>query len=134
MGIELYGPINTGVSAGGAGVATANATTTNPLYGEVLAVYVKYNDSPPAGTTDVTVATQGTSPAVPALTFLTLTDAATDGYFYPRTILHDLTGTAVTFDNTNEIYGPVAIADKVKVTIAQANNGDSVDVWLLMRC
>jgi hypothetical protein len=132
--IQLFGPFNSGAAVGGDGVATANATTTHPLFGEVLAVYVKYNDSPPAGTTDVIVATAGSASAPPALAFLTLTDGATDGYRYPRAAVHDLAGAGVTFDGTNEIYEPVAIADKVKVTIAQANAADNADVWLLMRC
>lgn len=133
MSIQVFGPFNSGAAAGSAGSATANATTSHPLVGEVLAVYVKYNDSPPAGTTDVTIATAGTSGAPPALTFLTITDGATDGYRYPRTIMQDLVGATTTFDGTNEIYGPVVIADKVKVTIAQANAADNVDVWLMMR-
>ena len=131
--MRLYGPLNSGAASGGAGVATANATTSTPIHGRIVAVYVKYNDSPPAGTTDVTVKTQGTSPAAPSLTFLTIANAATDGYFYPRTIMHDLAAAAVTFDGTNEIYDMVAIADRVTVTIAQANDADNVDVWLLVQ-
>lgn len=131
--MRLYGPINSGAAAGSAGAATANSTTSTPIHGRPIGVYVRYNDSPPAGTTDVTVKTQGTSPAAPSLTFLTLTNAATDGYFYPRTIVHDLAGAAVTLDGTNEAYEPVAIADKVTVTIAGADAADSVDVWLFVQ-
>lgn len=132
MGIKVFGPFNSGTAAGSAGSATANQTTTAPLCGEVVAVYVRYNDSPPAGTTDVTVATAGN--AAPPLTLLTLTDGATDGYRYPRAQVQDLTGAGVTYDGTNEVYEPVPIADNVKVTIAGANAGDSVDVWLYLRC
>lgn len=122
--IKLFGPINSGSAAGGAGVATANDTSTINVNGAVFAVYIKYNDSPPA-TTDVTIATEGTSPKPPALTLLTVSDAATDGYFYPRIEMQDNTGSGVS------AYDLPVIADKIKVTIAQANNGDSVDVWLL---
>ena len=130
---KLYGPINSGDTAGGAGTSTANASSTNELHGMVLAVYVKYNGSPPAGTTDVVVKTVGTSPAPPSLSFLTLTNAATDGYFYPRTIAQDLVGATTTYDGTNEIYTPVVIHDKINVNIAQANDGDSIDVWILLK-
>jgi len=130
--IKLIGPINSGAAAGSAGSATANNTTNNLVAGWIEAVYVKYNDSPPAGTTDVTVATAGTSPAPPANTFLTLTDAATDGWFYPRAVMQTTAGATVTFDGTNEIYGRIAIYDKVKVTIAGANAADSADVWLVV--
>ena len=63
--MKLLGPINTGVAAGGAGVATNNRTTTTKIEGLLIGVYVKYNDSPPAGTTDILVKTVGTSPDAP---------------------------------------------------------------------
>lgn len=128
---KLYGPISSGVAVGSDGSATANSTTTTPIFGKVTAVYVKYNDTPPA-TTDVTVSTTGTSPAPPALAFLTLTNANTSGYFYPRAQIGDLAGAGVTYDGTNEVYECVPIADTVTVTIAGANAGDSADVWLLV--
>lgn len=124
--INVYGPFNTGASAGGAGVSTANATSTVPLGGILVALYVKYNDSPPS-TTDVTIATLGTSPSAPALTLLTLTNANTDGWFYPRALIHNTSGTAST-----TVYDYLPLLDKVKVTIAQANDADSVDVWFLV--
>lgn len=123
--IELFGPLNTGVAAGGAGTATNNATSTVALSGVVRSIYVRYNDSPPAGTTDVTIATAGTN--APALTLLTLTDAATDGWFNVFHAIVSNAGGAIA-DN----YMQPVIDDKVKVTIAQANNGDSADVWLLL--
>ena len=122
--MKLHGPISSGAAAGGAGVATANATTTTAIVGLIAAVYVDYQDSPPAGTTDVTIATAGTD--APANTILTLTNAATDGWFYPRHAEHDNTGSALA------TYTPVPIHDKVKVTIAQANNNDYVEVYLLL--
>jgi hypothetical protein len=42
-------------ATGGAGVATANAISDQPVNGLVLAVYLEYLGSPPAGTTDVAV-------------------------------------------------------------------------------
>jgi hypothetical protein len=128
----LFGPLNTGQTTGGAGVSTANATSTVVLKGRVSAAYVQYNGSPPAGTTDLTIATLGTSPSPPANTILTITDAATDGWFYPRHQIHDEAGAGVTYDGTNEVYEAPPIFDKVKVTIAQANDADSADVWLLL--
>lgn len=81
--MSIYGPFSTAASTGGAGTSTATVTTPTRLTGELKAVYIQYNDSPPA-TTDVTVKTQGTSPAAPSITFLTRTDTATGGWFYPR--------------------------------------------------
>ena len=125
--MALYGPLNSGAGAGGAGVATSNASSTVRLTGFVYAVYIAYNDSPPAATTDVTVATVGTSPAMPALTILTRSNSATDGVFFPRVQAVDNTASSI-----SGVYEMYAIDDFVKVTIAQANNGDSADVWLYL--
>lgn len=128
--MNLVGPLNSGDAAGSAGSATNNTDTTAVVSGRVLALYVRYNDSPPAGTTDVTVATAGTQH--PAVTILTLTDAATDGWFYPRAVAQDTAGADVTFDGTNELYTEIPICDYVNVKIDEANAGDSVDVWMLL--
>jgi hypothetical protein len=93
----------------------------------VQGIYVKYNHSPPAGTTDVTVKTVGTSPAPPTYNLLVLTNAATDGWFYPRVQVHDTAGSAIAAE-----YTPLLIHDLVNVTIAQANDADNVDVWFLL--
>lgn len=124
--MNLVGPINSGVAAGGAGVATANASTSHIVSGRVMGIYVKYNDTPPA-TTDVTIKTVGTSPAPPTYNFLVLTNAATDGWFYPQVQIHDTAGSAIAAE-----YTPLLVHDNINVTIAQANSGDSVDVWLLV--
>lgn len=125
--MQLYGPLNSGVAAGGVGVATSTASSTVVLKGRVQGIYVKYNDSPPAGTTDVTVKTVGASPSPPAYNFLVLTNAATDGWFYPRVQVHDTAGSAIAAE-----YTPLLIHDLINVTIAQANNSDSIDVWILL--
>lgn len=126
MAINLLGPFNTGIGAGGAGVATNNATTSTILSGVVYGVYIKGNDSPP-NTTDFTLATAGT--CAPAVTILTITNYTADAWYYPRVLIHDTTGTAST-----TVYDHLAINDNVKATIAQANNGDSGDFYLLMDC
>jgi hypothetical protein len=120
MSVHVFGPINSGAAVGGDGVATANSTSDVLVKGLVEAVHITYNHSPPAGTTDVTVATAGAS-GIPAVTLLTVTDAAVE----------DATGTDVTYDATNEIYERFAVYDKIKVTIAQANALDHVDVVIL---
>jgi hypothetical protein len=128
--MKLYGPLNTGSTTGGAGTSTNNATSTIRLCGYVAAVRLRYNGSPPGATTDVTVATAGTT--CPAVTILTITDAATDGWFYPHAVAQTTAGATATFDGTNEIYVKIPIDDFVKITIAQANDADSADVWLLL--
>lgn len=124
--IEAVGPLNSGVAAGGAGVATANATGSTLITGELLGFYITYNDSPPAGTTDVTLAAVGS--VLPDRTLLTITDAATSGFIPVRQPAVNLSNTAITNSATKQ---PL-VRDKIKVTIAQANNGDSVDVWAVV--
>lgn len=125
MSLGVFGPINTGAATGGAGAATANATTPGIITGRIMGVYVKYNDTPPAGTTDVTVATVGTRH--PATTILALTNAATDTWKYPSIQQCDTAGSAVA-----GAYQGILVSDQIKVTIAQANDNDNVDVWLII--
>ena len=130
--MKLIGPINSGDSTGGAGLSTANANTTTIVSGVIYGIYIKYNGSPPAGTTDVVISTTGTSPAPPSNTILTITDSATAAWYYPRHVVHDETGTAITYDGTRDVHQAVPIHDTVNVKIDQANDADSIDVWLLL--
>ena len=118
------GPINSGAAVGGDGVATANSTTPTAALGALLRLYIKYNLTPPAGTTDVTIATAGTD--APAQTILTITNAATSGWFYPRVESVDNTGSAT------GVYELFILNDKVTVTIGGANANDNADVTLDM--
>ena len=130
--MKLIGPINSGAAAGSAGSATANSTTAEPICGELYGVYIRYNDSPPA-TTDVTIATEAAGAAPPAVTLLSLTDANTSGWFYPRIGVQTTAGAAMLFAaGGTAVPGKIPFADKVKVTIAQADAADSVDCWLLV--
>ena len=131
MQTSLVGPLTSGLAVGGAGVATANETSAIVIRGKVVAVYVEYLDSPPAGTTDVTVATAGVS-ALPAATLLSLVNAATDVVKYPRVGVHETDGTNATYDGSNQIFEPQYIHDKVKVTIIGATANDYVQVYLII--
>lgn len=119
------GPINSGTAAGSAGSATNNNTHPTKIDGEVIGAYVRYNDSPPA-TTDVTIATAGAY-SVPAYNLLVLTNVNTSGYYPIAHAAYNAAGGA-SLSNL-----PPAIMDKVIVTIAGADAGDSVDVWLFVR-
>lgn len=121
----IVGPFNSGLATGGAGAAGSNADSTVPLKGYVMGVYVRYNDSPPAGTTDVVVKTKGTN--APSETFLTLTNGATNGWRYPRLLMDDIAGADLT-----GVYESLLIDDFINVAIAQANDNDSIDVWLMI--
>lgn len=131
MTTSLVGPLSSGAAAGGAGVATANATSSIIIKGRVLSVYIEYLGTPPAGTTDATVATAGVS-ALPAVTIVTLANAATDIVKYPRVGVHKTDGTNATYDGTNQIFEPQYIHDKVTVTIAGANDADYINAYLVI--
>lgn len=59
------------------GAAAAVGRSAAPLMGELVAVHIDYLSQP--NTTDVVIAQ-----VKPALALLTVTDANTDGWFYPR--------------------------------------------------
>lgn len=129
--MRLVGPINSGAAVGSAGAATANTDSTVGITGRVVAVGVTYLDSPPAGSTDITVATKGVNG--PAQTLLTISNAATNGWFYPRVATVSPQGAAMLYASGGAAVGDcLAISDRVNVLIAGANAGDSVDVWLLV--
>jgi hypothetical protein len=122
----LIGPINSGAAVGADGVATATGTSSIPVNGFIYSVQVRYNDSPPAATTDVTIKTKGTTPAAPSITIWSKANSATDGIFPARIDTYKASdGSAL---STNDALIPVS--DYVQVVIAQANAADSVDVWL----
>jgi hypothetical protein len=117
--------ISSGTTDGGAGASTNNNTSSHVVVGQICSVGVTYNDSCPAST-DLVIATAGNNG--PALTILTLTNANTNGWFHPRHVIDDETGADITYDGTEEVYDKVCIADNLKITVDDANDGDSVDV------
>lgn len=118
--------ISSGLATGGAGVATANKTSDARLTGRVLGFYVKYNDAPPGATTDVTI--EATGGVMPTRTLLTITNSATDGFFAIRQVAHNQSHATI----TNSFVEIPLVDDKLKVTIAQANDNDSIDVWAVI--
>jgi hypothetical protein len=127
MSVRLAGPYNSGVAAGGAGVATANADTPTVLRGRVVGIYVDYLGTSPPATTDVTIKTKGVSPNAPSYNLLVLTNANTDGWFYPQVQIHDTTGTPIATE-----YTPQLVNDQINILIAQADNDNNVNVWFIL--
>ncbi len=56
------------------------------------------------------------------ITLLTLTNADNDAIYNPRYIAHDATGTAVTYDGTNEIYVEQFLNGTLKLVVASGGN------------
>jgi hypothetical protein len=118
----------TGAASGSAGSATATGYSAH-VSGEVLAVYVAYGDSPPAGTTDFTLWDEN-DPA--SENIVSLTDGATDQKLYPRRLLETNDGTDLTYDGTRKVYGRYVVHGRLAAKIAQANANDyvTVTVWI----
>lgn len=126
----MLGPLYSGAAVGANGVATANQDSSGVVSGRILAIGLGYLDTPPA-TTDVVLATKGTSG--PVQTFFTRSDSGTDGWFYPRVATVSTAGVALLYaGGGTAVSDYLAIHDVVNVKIDQANAGDGVQVWLLM--
>lgn len=124
--IDAIGPFNSGLTAGGAGISTNNATGTIAITGKLLGFYIRFNDSPPAATADTTI--ELTGGVMPTRTVLTITNGATSGFYAVRQGAVSTANAAITDSNVNI---PL-VRDLVKVTLAQANDNDSVDVWAVV--
>ena len=117
---------STGAAVGDPGSATATGYSPH-LAGKVQAVYVAYQDSPPAATTDFTLS-DAADPASEAI--ISLTDGATNQKIYPRRVTEKNDGTDILYTAGEEVYEPYAVCGPLEATIAQANAGDSVDVYV----
>ena len=98
-------------TTGSAGSASGSAILALPLC-ELVAVYLNYHASAPA-TTDVTISSPG-NPA--ALTILTRSNSATDGWFYPHVNDHDNAAAAVTGS-----YSDPVVHGNLLIEVAQAD-------------
>lgn len=105
--------------AGSAGSATGSGTSTQPINGRLLAVYIDYTSQPV--TADVTITS-----TVPTQTLLTRSNSGTDGWFYPRALLQDTAAA-----NLTAVYDAMPICGYVNVAVAQGDAG-SVDVILMV--
>jgi hypothetical protein len=113
------------VGATGTGDATVTVISDNKITGTVRDVYLEYLDSPPAGTTDVTIVEAYNDPAQD---ILAIANAATDGWSAPmKQAVLNTSGAAITNQGS-----PVIVDDYISVTIAQANDADGVKVTLLV--
>ena len=111
--MAIYEEIVRVTTAGSAGSAVGD-TTSGALMGRIISIYVNYHASAPA-TTDLDIDEVGGA----AVKLVNLDDTATDATVYPAVALTNNAGVALTYDGTNEIYVPFAIANRpVKVTLA----------------
>jgi hypothetical protein len=124
--LQVVGPVSTPASTGGAG-ASAATVYSGRISGRIVGIFVQYNDSPPAATTDVGIRTAGITGVLPSFNVLTITNGATDGYFTPRKQAVDSTGAAIA-----GVYDLYVANDRMKIDLAGANDGDSVTIWFMI--
>jgi len=105
---------STGPAAGSAGSATATGYSPE-IHGEILAVHVDYQDSPPS-TTDITVSDEA-DPSSEAI--VNLANANTDIKLYTRRLVEANDGTDAT-----DAFAPYVVHGRLEATIAQANAND----------
>jgi len=97
--------------------ASALGSGTSPMVrGKLHAVFLDYHASCPA-TADVTVSMA----EAPSKTLLTVTDSATDGWYFPRNAVHSTAGAALTYDGTRPVAEAFPITGRLTVAIAGAN-------------
>jgi len=122
--------LTTGLAVGSAGSATATGYSAVAVHGEVLAVHVNYQDSPPAGTTDFTLSDEE-DPASESI--ISLSNQATDIKIYPRRVTEKNDGTDILYTTGEEVFEPYVVHGRLEATIAQANANDYVDVTVWIR-
>lgn len=112
-------------SAGSDGSAVGN-TDSPQIQGEILAVHLAYTGQP--STADVTL-----KMVSPEQTILTVGNANSNGWFYPRVAVQDNLGAGVTFDGTNEAYEPFPVHGKLNLAVAEGNDEGTVRAEVLYR-
>lgn len=119
------------ILASGAANSSGVATSTSiPIRGRLLAIHLVYGATSHANT-DVVITNLGTDVTSGAdQTVLSIENANTSKWVYPRTPAQDNTSTAVTFDGTNEIYTEFVCEGRMKIAIAGQTEGKSVTAYL----
>jgi hypothetical protein len=120
--------IRISATAAGAPAGSASGEAYSPdVRGEVLKVHVAYTGD--TDTMDVTLEDEN-DPA--SETIVNLVDQDTDVALYPRRVVEANDGTDLTYDGTRKVCRPYVVHGRLKLTIAQADEGDQVTaiVWV----
>jgi len=106
-------------ATGAAGAATGSASTGRDVTGQVYAVYIDYT----AGITTTTDLTF--SQASPALTVMTISNSASDGWYYPAVQQTSSSGAGTS------TYKPAVTADAIDIAAAETTSGTVATVTIL---
>lgn len=119
----------TGPAVGTNGVAVATGYSA-PVNGEVMAVYIKYQDNPPAATTDFKLSEEDTPTSG---NIISLSNTATSTRVFPRVLIKDNTGTNITYDGNRNVPDYYIALGRLKGILSQCNEGDYADITVWMR-
>lgn len=103
-------------TTGNPGSATGNSESDS-VNGTLYAVYLDYHASAPGATTDVTV----TMTEDPGVTLLTVTDNATDGWYFPREAVCSNAAAGLTYDGTRTVNEAPPVAGHLTIAVAGCN-------------
>lgn len=101
------------------GSGDATIIATRPTLGKLYAVEMVDGDL--ADGVDATLSAIRTGSGVNQ-TLLTMTNFNTDQWVYPRAGVHDLTGTALTYDSTQAVSEPPIINGVLQLVLAQGGD------------
>lgn len=122
MGIQIIKLASGAADASG----DATATTSNPVNGIIRAIELVYTASSDAGT-DTVITEEGNTTDT---TILSLTNANTNGWFYPHNYPEDVAGADLTYDGTEEIAVPFYVSRPLTITIADQTEDYSVTAYI----
>ena len=121
--MKKYGPLNSGEVITTCVDTDSSATSNHPVRGNVVGVYIDPDISCASAPT-VTI----TTVSDPPVTILAVTVEAA-GWYYPRTPIHDPDDGSV----ISSVYSQgIPIDDFVNVALTNAEEGDNVDIWLML--
>lgn len=111
------------LTTNGSGAATGY---TGVVTGRVLGVIYTKTDF--SDGVDITITAEATGEAI-----LTLSNQNSSGTFYPRVAVHGGDGTALTYDSSEPVSEPVAVAqDRIKIDVASGGSGKTGTVAVII--
>ncbi len=122
--MKKYGPLSSGAVGTTCVDTDSDSTSSHPIKGMVVGVYLDLDGISCASAPTITIKTVSDPP-------ITILAVTTDvgGWYHPVTPLHDPETGAVI--STLKSAG-IPIADYVIVALTDAEEGDYVNVWLLL--
>lgn len=103
---------------------TGSGDSPRPMNGELLAIHLDYASGTNA-TTDATITLIGDA-NLPAMTLLTVTDNATDGWYFPRAAAVNTSNSAIT-----NSFVCLPLSGQVRLGLAQSTDTKTVTITVV---